>query len=112
MMCLDLYKGAFICNPYNFIFALFLWHNLNVSFNILVIMNLNEFVEKFAEQFDDTDASEFTPSTVFTELEEWSSLTSLSIIAFVRTELGKRISALDIRSCKTIEDLYNFVSNL
>ena len=74
-------------------------------------MELNEFVEKFAEQFDDTDASEFTPSTVFTDLEEWSSLTSLSIIAFIRTDYGKKITALDIRSCETIEDLFNLVNN-
>lgn len=72
-------------------------------------MDLNEFVEKFAEQFDDTDISEFAPSTVFSELEEWSSLTSLSIIAFVRTDYGKKITALDIRSCETIEDLFNLV---
>ena len=72
-------------------------------------MNLNEFVEKFAEQFDETDESEFTPSTVFSQLEEWSSITSLSIIALVRTDFKKKITAIEIRSCKTIEDLYNLV---
>ena len=74
-------------------------------------MDINEFVEKFAEQFDDTDESEFTPSTVFSQLDEWSSLTSLAIIAFVRTDYGKKITALDIRSCETIEDLFNLVKN-
>ena len=74
-------------------------------------MDINEFVEKFAEQFYDTDESEFTPSTVFSQLEEWSSLTSLAIIAFVRTDYGKKITALDIRSCETIEDLFNLVKN-
>ena len=74
-------------------------------------MDINEFVEKFAEQFDDTDESEFTPSTVFSQLEEWSSLTSLAIIAFVRTDYGKKITALDIRSCRTIEDLFNLVKS-
>ncbi|MBR6980450.1 MAG: acyl carrier protein [Prevotella sp.] len=74
-------------------------------------MDINEFVEKFAEQFDDTDESEFTPSTVFSQLDEWSSLTSLAIIAFVRTDYGKKITALDIRSCETIEDLFNLVKS-
>ena len=76
-----------------------------------IIMDINEFVEKFAEQFDDTDESEFTPSTVFSQLDEWSSLTSLAIIAFVRTDYGKKITALDIRSCETIEDLFNLVKS-
>ena len=74
-------------------------------------MDINEFVEKFAEQFDDTDESEITPSTVFSQLDEWSSLTSLAIIAFVRTDYGKKITALDIRSCETIEDLFNLVKS-
>ena len=74
-------------------------------------MDINEFVEKWAEQFDDTDESEFTPSTVFSQLDEWSSLTSLAIIAFVRTDYGKKITALDIRSCETIEDLFNLVKS-
>lgn len=34
------------------------------------VMELNDFVAKFAEQFDETDASEFTPETYFHELEE------------------------------------------
>ena len=49
-------------------------------------MNLDDFIQLFAEQFDDTDVSEFTPKTVFHELEEYSSLIALSIIAMVNEE--------------------------
>lgn len=75
-------------------------------------MELNEFVKIFAEQFDDTDENEITPETVYTELDEWSSLTVLSIIAMVKTEFGKEITAKQIRSCDTIGDLYNLVNTL
>lgn len=74
-------------------------------------MNIKVFIEKFANQFDDTDISELNPDTKFQELEEWGSLTTLGIIAFVRTEYGKKISAQEIRSCKTIEDLYQLAEN-
>ena len=37
-------------------------------------MELNEFIEKFAEQFDETEESVFTPNVIFKELDEWSSL--------------------------------------
>lgn len=74
-------------------------------------MEIKEFIEKFAEQFDDTDESEITPSTVFSQLEEWSSMTALGIIAFVRTDYGKKITAIDIRSCNTVEDLFNLVNS-
>lgn len=37
-------------------------------------MDLKEFIEHFAEQFEDTEVSVFQPDTNFKELEEWSSL--------------------------------------
>ena len=42
-------------------------------------MNQEEFVQNFANQFDETDASEITIKTVFKDLDEWSSLLSLSV---------------------------------
>jgi len=70
-------------------------------------MEIKDFVEKFTELFDDTDASEITPTTEFRELEEWGSLISMSLIALFKTEFNKTISGKDIRGCKTVEDLYN-----
>ena len=49
-------------------------------------MDLNEFVAHFAEQFEETDASVFTPETKYHDLEEWSSLIGLSVIAMVDEE--------------------------
>jgi len=46
-------------------------------------MELKDFIENFAAQFDDTDASEFKAGTNFIELDEWSSLIVLSVIAMV-----------------------------
>ena len=70
-------------------------------------MELEVFIEKFAEQFDETELSEFTPETKFKELEEWSSLTALSVIAMVDEECHVSIQANDIRESETIQDLYN-----
>lgn len=69
-------------------------------------MELKNFVEKFAEQFDETAIELFTAETVYKELEEWSSLTALSIIAMVDEEMEKRITGADIRNTSTIEELY------
>ncbi len=72
-------------------------------------MELKEFVEKFAEQFDDTDACIFTPATKFKELDEWSSLIALSIIAMADEEYDVTLKGDDIRNADTIEDLFNTV---
>ena len=70
-------------------------------------MTLDEFVTAFAEEFDDTEMSEFKADTEFKTLDEWSSLVALSIIAMVDDQMDKIITGADIRGSKTIEDLYN-----
>jgi acyl carrier protein len=72
-------------------------------------MDLQEFVGKFAEQFDETDASEFKADTEFRKLVDWSSMTALSIIAMVDDEYGITIKGDDIRNSETIEELFNIV---
>lgn len=72
-------------------------------------MEIKEFIENFADQFDDTDAGEFTPTTVFKDLDEWSSLVALSIIAMVDEEYDVTLKGDDIRNSNTIEDLFNIV---
>jgi len=72
-------------------------------------MTLNEFINAFAQEFDDTPLEEFAPNTIFKELKEWSSLTALSIIAMVDEQMDRRISGADIRSNNTIEDLFNAI---
>lgn len=74
-------------------------------------MELKDFIENFANQFDDTDASEFKAETVFKELDEWSSLIALSVIAMVDEEYDITIKGDDIRNASTIEDLFNAVKS-
>lgn len=74
-------------------------------------MELKDFIENFVSQFDDTDASEFKPETRFHDLDEWSSLIALSIIAMVDEEYDVTLKGDDIRNAVTIEDLYNTVKS-
>ena len=72
-------------------------------------MDIKNFIENFAEQFDDTELSEFTPETVFHELEEYTSLIALSIIAMADEEYGVTLNANDMSSSVTIQDLFDKV---
>lgn len=73
--------------------------------------SLEEFIGLFAEQFDETDASEITATTVFHDLDEYSSLIALSIIAMVDEEFDVTLKGDDMRSSVTVEDLYNIVKD-
>ena len=72
-------------------------------------MEIKEFIEHFAEQFDDTELSEFKPETVFHELDEYTSLIALSIILMIDEEFGVTIDANDMSSAVTIEELFNLI---
>lgn len=73
-------------------------------------MELKDFIENFAAQFDDTDASEIKADTKFRELDEWSSLIALSVIAMVDEEYDITIKGDDIRNASTVEDLFNAIN--
>lgn len=73
--------------------------------------NLNEFIQNFANPFDETDASEFQATTEFRQLDEWSSLMALSIIAMVDEEYNVQLKGDDIVKSQTIDDLFRIVSS-
>lgn len=74
-------------------------------------MELQEFIENVANQFDDTDASEITASTKFKELDEYSSLIALSLIAMADEEYEVTLKGDDIRNAETVEDLFNVIKS-
>ena len=70
---------------------------------------LEEFIELFQEQFDETE--DIQASTVFHDLDEYSSLIALSIIAMIDEEFNVTVKGDDMRSSVTVEDLYNIVKS-
>lgn len=74
-------------------------------------MELNDFVAKFADLFEDTDTSNFCGSTDFRDNNEWSSLIGLSVIAMVDEEYDVALKGDDVKKAKTIEDLFNTVKS-
>jgi acyl carrier protein len=73
-------------------------------------MELEKFVLDFADQFEDTDPTEITPSTIYKDLDEWSSILAFSVIAMVKVNYGKTLTGAEIRHCNTVEDLFNTIA--
>jgi acyl carrier protein len=74
-------------------------------------MNLDQFIENFVDLFDETDPDTIQATTHFKEVEEWSSLVALSVIAMIDEEYDVEFRGDDIRSSNTVEDLYNIVKS-
>ena len=74
-------------------------------------MDLNEFIVHVVEQFEETEASQIVASTKFQELDEYSSLIALSLIAMIDEQYDVTIKGNELRSAITIEDLFNIVKS-
>ena len=72
-------------------------------------MELKDFIENYVAQVDDTDASEIKAGIVSKELDGWSSLIALSVIAMADEEYEVTLKGDDIRNANTVEDLFNAV---
>ena len=74
-------------------------------------MEIQEFINNFASQFDDTDASEFKPETQFLDLEEWSSFLALAIMAMIKSEYDVAVTAQEMRDAQTVQELFDIVKS-
>jgi len=74
-------------------------------------MELEKFIQNFAEQFEETDLSQIQGNTVFKDIDEWSSLTALSILAMIVEEYDVALRGDDIEKAETVEDLFNTVKS-
>ena len=74
-------------------------------------MDIKVFIDNFAGEFDETPIELFTPSTDYKSLDEWNSLTALSIVSMVDDVYHKTITGADLRNHTTIEELANFIEN-
>lgn len=72
---------------------------------------MENFIEKFVEQFEDADTLQVNKHTAYKNLETWDSLTSFSVLAMIEDEYGVNISPKEIGENETIEDLFNLIQN-
>jgi acyl carrier protein len=82
--------------------VLFLPHNFTH-------MNIEDFIAKLEEEYEDIAPGTLKPNSVFREVFEWSSINALILIALVKTEYDVTINAEDIATSKTIEDLFRII---
>ena len=73
-------------------------------------MEIKEFIENFADQFDDTDISVIKPETVMRDLDEWSSMIGLSLLNMVDNEYGVQLTFDELKHAITVQNLFDIVA--
>jgi len=74
-------------------------------------MEIKEFIENFADQFDETAPEVFTAETAFRDLEEWNSFLALAIMAMVKSEYDVNLTADEMRNANTVQELFDTVKS-
>jgi len=74
-------------------------------------MEIEKFIANFVDQLDEIDANIINADTNFRDLDEWDSLTSLSVIAMVDEEYNVKLTGDDFRNSTTIQDLFDIVKS-
>ena len=78
---------------------------------IASVMEINDFIDKFAAEFEMTEREEFNETTSYRDLEEWDSLLGLSIIGMINNNYGVKVTGEDIKDAGTIQRLFEIVKS-
>lgn len=74
-------------------------------------MEINDFINNFINIFDEIDASQISPESKFREIDEWGSMSVLSLIAMADEEYGVELEPEDIRKAQTVQDLFEIIKS-
>lgn len=69
-------------------------------------LELTTFIQNFEELFDEIEQGSITKDTIIRDLDEWSSLIALTLIAMADENYDIKLSGDDIRTSQTVEDIY------
>ncbi len=72
-------------------------------------MDIKDFMEKFAEAIEMDSAEGLKEDTRFRELDEWSSLAVLSVIAMLDEEYGMQIENIDFKRLETVGSIAHYI---
>jgi acyl carrier protein len=71
--------------------------------------DLNEFVEKFKEQYIDPEKFEMDSQTEFRKIGSWDSLTGMAILVMIKDEFDIDFPEEKFKACKTVQEVYDSV---
>ncbi len=72
-------------------------------------MQLPTFIAHIEEEFEDLQAGVITGETAFRQLEGWSSMMALILIARIDSEYNVNLTAEELAEANTINDLFVLV---
>ena len=69
-------------------------------------MTLEEFTVNLEREFENIEPGTFKPDTNYRDIDFWSSMYALIVIAYVDVEFNVTLTGKDLRESQTNKDLY------
>ena len=67
---------------------------------------MKKFILLFAEQFEETDSKLIIANTNFRDLEEWTSMHALLVLAMIDESYDVVLPADKLETCETVADIF------
>lgn len=75
------------------------------------MISYNEFIEKISFAVEDNSLLEIEPHILFRSLENWDSLSEMSIIAMIDQEFNITIKSAEMSNLNTFQQLYDYIDS-
>ncbi|MGB3591802.1 MAG: hypothetical protein WBA16_08995 [Nonlabens sp.] len=74
-------------------------------------MKLEDFVKEIEQEIEELPPNSLTADQDYRQLDAWSSMYALIIIAFITVNHQVTLTAADLKSTNTVRDLYELVKS-
>jgi acyl carrier protein len=72
-------------------------------------MDINEFIQKFEEEFGDIPKGTVTPATKISDIDGWGSMHALIVVALADTEYNVTIKGEELKQVQSIQELFDLI---
>lgn len=73
-------------------------------------MTIEDFTTRVEQEFEEMEQGTLTPDMDYRDINGWSSMYALILIAMIDVEYGFTLSGEDLKSTKTVRDLFNLIT--
>lgn len=74
-------------------------------------MTIEQFIEDFENAVEDVEPGSLSANTAFKSIEQWDSLSVLTLIAMVDADYDVRLKAKELKQVDTLSDLFSVVES-
>lgn len=74
-------------------------------------LSIQQFIEELEPELEGLPPKSLKENVSYRELEGWSSMHALILIAFADSRFNVTLTGEDLRSCETVKHLYDLVSS-